>query len=359
MSYEVDYRPVGDESASGDAIAFRYGDLSSSRTQTVVVVDGGFQKSGEDLVRHIRDVYGTSHVDYVFSTHPDNDHVSGLRVILEELSVGTLLMHRPWEHAEQIKALRRAIGTRAPAAPTALERSLAAASDLEDLAGRKGVRIVEPFAGVATADGILRVLGPTETYYRELLLSFKEPVTGKSFIAAVRKFFKTIHETWNEDALLEPDPDCVTAENNSSVVLRVDFGERAFLFTGDAGVDAISRALDFAGMTGVDLRNLMHIQVPHHGSKRNVGPMLLNRLIGPIVREGETNGKVCSISVAAKGEPTHPSKRVTNALVRRGARTFKTQGTALYHHSSDLRVRENWSPATAIAFAATHDEEED
>lgn len=91
MSYEVDIIAVGSESSSGDAFALRFGNFSTDPSQqTVVVIDGGYTDSGKKLVERIRNEYGTNSVDLVISTHPDNDHVSGLHVVLEEMEVGTL-----------------------------------------------------------------------------------------------------------------------------------------------------------------------------------------------------------------------------------------------------------------------------
>ena len=52
------------------------------------------------LVDHIKEHYGTTHVDYVVSAHPDADHASGLEVVLEELTVGEVWVHCPWEYAQ-------------------------------------------------------------------------------------------------------------------------------------------------------------------------------------------------------------------------------------------------------------------
>ena len=96
MPFEIDFMAVGEGERSGDAICLRFGNLGGSRDQqTVCVIDGGTQESGEGLVNHIRSHYGTDRVDYVFSTHPDSDHASGLCVVLESLACNTLVMHRP------------------------------------------------------------------------------------------------------------------------------------------------------------------------------------------------------------------------------------------------------------------------
>ncbi len=54
MGFEIDFLAVGKEGQSGDAIAFRIGNLLGERKeQFVAVIDGGFKESGEQLVNHI------------------------------------------------------------------------------------------------------------------------------------------------------------------------------------------------------------------------------------------------------------------------------------------------------------------
>ena len=107
MGYEADFLPVGDGERCGDAIALRFGNLAGSRNeQEVWVIDGGTKESGEALVAHIDKYYHTDRVDVVVSTHPNSDHSSRLSVVLEQMSkVGLLLMHQPWNHAEDIRRL--------------------------------------------------------------------------------------------------------------------------------------------------------------------------------------------------------------------------------------------------------------
>ena len=106
MSYEIDFFPVGEGEKSGDAIALRFGNLHGDRKeQTIVVIDGGYKLTGEKIVQHIQNIYGTDCVDLVVSTHPDTDHTSGLKLILEELEVTSLWMHRPWNHTKDIADL--------------------------------------------------------------------------------------------------------------------------------------------------------------------------------------------------------------------------------------------------------------
>src|ERR1700744_429848 len=95
-SYELDFLAV-ETDKSGDAIAIRY---TINGTTGVHVIDGGYLDTGDQLVAHIKEHYGVTHVDHVVLTHPDQDHANGLRKILEEFSVGTLWINRPWIYAD-------------------------------------------------------------------------------------------------------------------------------------------------------------------------------------------------------------------------------------------------------------------
>jgi hypothetical protein len=53
MGYEIDFLPVGNGEKSGDAIAFRFGNLSGSRDeQFVAVVDGGIEQNVPGQLSH-------------------------------------------------------------------------------------------------------------------------------------------------------------------------------------------------------------------------------------------------------------------------------------------------------------------
>lgn len=99
MGFEIDILGVGEASKGGDAITFRYGDLLGNPVeQRVIVVDGGYTKNGEELYDVITKKYKTKHIYIVILTHPDNDHVQGLKKLFEyeDIEVSNLIMHRPW-----------------------------------------------------------------------------------------------------------------------------------------------------------------------------------------------------------------------------------------------------------------------
>jgi len=350
MAYQVDFLCVGDKSRSGDAIALRFGDFTNGRP-AVIVIDGGFQQSGKDLVEHIKTHYQTDTVDLVVSTHPDADHSSGLAVLLEEMKVGRLWMHQPWNHTDDIARMFRDGRVTDASVAEGIRRSLNDVRDLEKIANRRGIPITEPFAGLAVSNsfGSFTVLGPTEKFYESLLPTFRctpEPkdVRGTTSLmeailrgaaAAAAKF---VDESLNIEMLREPKG--THSENESSVVSLLQVGDKRVLFTSDSGPRGLAVVLETCATSAINTQTFNLVQVPHHGSRRNVGPTLLNALIGPKLNPYEFK-RHAIVSACPDGAPKHPSKMVTNAFRRRGAPVSGATGTTILFN--DGAPRAGWT----------------
>ena len=225
-----------------------------------------------------------------------------------------------------------------------------------------GVAIIEPFLGLSLYDeDEFCVLGPTEEFYESLIPDFDGmPATGdplgdllaelvETVKSTVRKFFST----WGVDEL--DDDDKTSAKNNSSVISQLVVDGRRLLFTGDAGVTALSYVADQLELSAQ--ADLHFVQIPHHGSRRNVGPTVLDRLIGEAVQEDETRGITAIASTAKKGEPTHPRKAVMNAFTHRGVKALATRGQTI-RHAHNAPDRDGWSPVTRDDYYWEYEEEE-
>jgi beta-lactamase superfamily II metal-dependent hydrolase len=356
IPYEVDFLPVG-QSKSGDAIALRFGNLTGARSeQRVVVIDGGYTETGKTLVEHIKTYYQTDRVDLVISSHPDFDHSAGLEVVLEQCEVGTLWMHQPWQHTTDIAKAFKDGRITDNSFGESLRKSLENACRLERLATRQGIPIIEPFTGLADESGRVFVVGPTQSYYESLLPGFRcAPEIKSSFgsgmfgqaVRAVQEVVKSIAEAWNIETL--DDTGETSAENNSSTIVMVALDEECLLFTADAGMPALSAAADALDAIGFDYNRIKLSQVPHHGSRRNVGPTILNRLFGPPL-ESASELRSAFVSVAAEGAPKHPSKKVMNAYKRRGVTVHATAGLSKCHRNSLAPLRPNWFASTPVEF---------
>lgn len=353
-SYEIDFLPVGNGERSGDAICMRYGTPGNYK---VLVYDGGTKESGAKLVEHIRQHYGTSHVDYVVCSHPDGDHASGLSVVLENLTVGELWMHRPWEYSADICHYFKDGRITDESLAERLKDKMAAAYALEELALEKGIPLHEPFRGAVI--GAFHVMSPSKDWYVHTLIPdfAKSPEKKQAadvyesilkLYASAKDAVAGIAESWGYETLREDVS--TSAENESSVVLYGVIADRGILLTGDAGVQALSATATYAETHGVSLPNtLKFAQVPHHGSRNNVSPSVLDRLIGPKTHSPVSNTQLTTFASAAKGSETHPRKMVVNGFLRRGAAVMITKGRSLRHHHH-MGARSGWDAVPSLPF---------
>lgn len=347
MGLEIDFLAVGDGETSGDAIAARWGNLHGPRAeQTVIVVDGGFSDDGEALVSHIRQHYGTDAVDIVISTHPDRDHANGLRVVLENARVGELWMHLPWNHSNEIRTAK-AMGFRSPQILDKFEKNMAAAADTEEIARALGIPIIEPFAGQQSADGVITVLSPSQAYYEQLLaeIAYSERSALSALLTrAGSQIAAAAQRLVSEDLIGETLTDWgdTSPQNNTSVIALIHVDGHSALLTADAGMPPLGMAADILERAGLAPGRLGFVQVPHHGSRRNVGPTVLTRLLG---EKGQTESKGVGFVSAARDSDKHPAKKVTNAFLRRGYPVHGTEGQHKWHHRN-APPRENYVSST-------------
>ena len=332
MAHEIDFLPVGEKSNSGDAICLRYGDAQAGFS--IHVIDGGFRDCSENIIAHIDAHYGApASIEHVILSHADNDHAGGLVGVLEHYQVGTLWMTRPWLYAEELvsgfKYNWSADGLRQHLRdlyPTLVE--------LGAIAIKKGTKIAEPFQG--TQIGAFYVLAPSRTRYLALVPQFeKTPAAkadaGKSILGELLKAAAAwIKETWSGETLSDcPEP--TSASNESSVVQLGLLDGKKLLLTGDVGPEGLTEAANYLDSRSYPIQGLSFVQVPHHGSRRNVTPTVLNRWLGPPLANGSDPRRGSAFCSAAKDDPDHPRKKVLNAFTRRGYPVVVTNGTTKQH----------------------------
>lgn len=343
VGFEIEFFPVGTGSKSGDAILIRYGRLYDTFDfyQRIIVIDGGTMESGEKLVEHIKTIYKTETVDLVINTHPDNDHCSGLRQILNELIVKELWLHTPWNYSQEFIELFKDGRITSNSLKEKLKEGLNIAHELEQIAKGKNITIREPFEGLQFDSGVVTILGPTKEFYNELIAKFRS--TPEPVESALSKAYSNIKESISmlfENLLIETleENGETSSENNSSVICLLNFANQKILMTADAGIPALNNAINYCDKNYIPLNDLNAIQVPHHGSKRNISPSILNKIYG----------KVAQISCAKNGEPKHPAKKVTNAFNRRKMTVYANRGVKLRHsHNAPFR---NYTSAIPIPF---------
>jgi beta-lactamase superfamily II metal-dependent hydrolase len=351
---EIDFLAV-ESAKSGDAIAIRY---NINNFPYIHVVDGGFSEMGPKIESHIAEYYtNQSYIDHVVLTHPDQDHASGLRYVLENMDVRALWMHRPWLYADELINRFRNY-TNVDNLAKALRDAYPLIVELEEIAVRKGIPILEVFQGASI--GAFRVLSPSKEFFlQKVVESTRTPAPAADDFSAILK--KALLEVarmtraavsfvtagWGDEKLSnEP----TSAENEMSVVQYANFGGKIFLLTGDAGREALQEVVNFAPYAGLALPGINTFQVPHHGSRRNVSSDLLDSLVGGKLSApvGSGNELFSAIVSSALEDTHHPKKAVERALHHRGAKVLATEGVSIV--TGWKRPDRGWGPLPSRAY---------
>jgi beta-lactamase superfamily II metal-dependent hydrolase len=363
---EIEFIAVGDASRAGDSIVIRYGEPDAYK---LMLVDGGTLDTGATVVERLKRYFGANvRLEHMVLTHADADHASGLREVLKEIPTTNLWMFIPWAHAAEAIHLFEKKDWTADRLAAAIEKEYDILSEIVDLAQQNNVNVHCPAQGAQI--GPFTVLSPRRINYVHLLPQFeKTPNPDQAQLEALgiwvgkstaitrlleklkAKVEKWTTETWTNEKL--KDGGITGASNESSVVLYANHDKQRILLTGDAGVHALSWAAQHAVANNLPLQNFTLVQIPHHGSRRNVGPTILNALIGPIQPEG-TERAVAYVS-APKDDESHPRKIVLNAFTRRGYKVHATQGSHLIHYGG-FPKREGYTTSECIAFSTQVEE---
>lgn len=350
MPYEIDFLPVGTLASSGDAIAVRYGD---GLGYAIHVVDGGYTNTAPDLIEHVRTRYDSETVNHMVLTHADGDHAAGLVEVIETLNVQALWMNRPWLYAAEIIHHFHG-GWSVDGLVRHLRSQYPKLVELEAIAARRGITVYEAFQGAQI--GQFTVLAPSRQRYLRLLPDFEKTPERKTTadteglwgraLEAAKAVARWVTESWTGETLSE-NPDPTSASNESSLVQMAVIDGEQLVLTGDVGPNGLNEAAQYAELLHGRLSPTF-IQVPHHGSRRNVTPSALNRWLGPIQPQGSATIGVAYCS-AARLDEEHPRKKVVNAFTRRGYEVHVTNGRHIYYING---MNRQGSPIVAEPFTA-------
>lgn len=345
---EIDFLPVGN--SNGDAICIRYGDDQSG--YYVHVVDGAFKETGKDIIGHIASNYhgaGTK-ITHMIVSHACNDHVPGLIDVVKAFHVGALWMNRPWEHAAEVIHHYPRYGSVA-----SLEKRMRDLHpylvELEAEAKLRKVDVKEIFQGQWV--GPFLILAPNRRRYIDIIPHLaKTPdssaaPTPSPFASLPTLYTGETQETWDYETLEE---NVETEPSNETCVVQLGiFDSHTALLTADAGPISLAEAASFAEAYGL-LKPPNFIQVPHHGSRHNVTPYVLNRWLGqPQVQQQSPRRGTAFCSVGADAD-LYPRRKVSNAFLRRGYPVHATRGSSKTHfHGRELR--NGWVVSQPEAFS--------
>ena len=215
----------------------------------MLIDTGHYQDDGKHVLSYLK-AHNVSHIDYLVVSHNDADHIGGNAAIIEYYET----------EAEGIGA------------------------------------IYDP--GIAAS---------TQTY--------------EAYLDAVEKYDITLYETRAGDTIPfegvdvtvmgPPEPYLENgARNENSIVLKFEYGQTSFLFTGDAEDDQEQHLVEQYG----DQLNVTILKAGHHGSKGSTGAALLDA----------TTPKAVVISSAYDSQYGHPHEELLQRLAERTVPTYWT-----------------------------------
>ena len=345
MAFEIDLLPVGSEKKSGDCIAMRYGDLVKGKeAQTVIDVDGGYSGTWEDTLKpHLSKYYnckinGKLHIDIVILSHPDLDHVSGLVEMAkdEDVEIGMIMMHRPWE--ELSPSWFRDGRITKDSLKNRLGDAFEKAKELDD--ATRNVTKPKLNVGICNHKGAsITILGPSPEFYKTCIANCeKTPQQANNVVnlPQSQSLKKSIDfEPYIEGEIKWYDDETTSPINESSLIILFEYEAVKVLLTGDAGKKGLTNAINYAYVNNITLNDCNIIKMPHHGSRKNVNPSIMDAFDG--------SEKLC-YSCASDDLGHHPSKRLINLLNEKGFKQYSTSGRTL-HWGKDAPNR-GWKSAS-------------
>lgn len=299
-----------------------------NETPYTVCIDGGTQEHGNTLAQHTKSYFGNS-INVAICTHPDTDHIGGLSTILEKCSVTYLVLNDPRDYYDENALLKIARSAFTTEQYGVFKSAFDRIDSLKQIARSNSVKVLSLFGSnksVATIDDWnLYIVNPSVQLFSDL---WGQEDTIKNWFSADVDDLDRLIKMGN--SILD-DPNIDTAPiNNTSIMLFIEGYGRKYLFTGDAGKKAIREA-----RTIKDLSSLSWLDIPHHGSRRNIDTEILKHF------------SPTTAYISSPGTSKHPRKAVIKKLQEIGAEVYSTCKTkgSLYHHRN-LPNRAGYSKAT-------------
>lgn len=337
MPLEIDMLDVG----NADAIVIQVYDDYDHKT---ILIDGGNTSDGSRVVSHV-EKWTPGTIDLLINTHPDADHVDGLHRVVDELTIGHAFIHDPTAHHENARSLMRQLRNSDSDIARAVYKSLSSANDLISLLDSKLIPRSEPFTGQSVPlpdNSKITIVGPTEEFYGQLLEEMEATLGPssperqvedlKAALAELREDQVRSHAQTPEEVLDEKNDE--SPSNNSSVLTLLTYRDNLYLFTGDAGPNALEMACQ-----SYALRELKWLQIPHHGSRRNLTSGLVDHF----------SPQIAYVSAKGGEDDKHPNSNVVQALKNVECTVYGTNKSgSLWHHRDSDSEREGYSTATPL-----------
>lgn len=364
MAYEIDFIGVDKSTTDSDAVAMRWKNQDGS--YTIGIYDGGIKEYGESLKDFLNKYYfndisnhkdiSEKKIDFVICSHSDQDHTSGLKIILENFEVKKLYMNRPWIYLKELEKYIEDKRMTRKSLEASLRSNYTYISELEKIAEDKGIEICEVFQGEIIEKRLV-ILSPTKELFLSLIIEsdktrLEESTISQEVFSSKIIDSKKIKDRWSFDFL--PDTVFTSAENETSViVLGTDSSNETkfeyFLLTGDAGPKGLQTAIKYTKERRFLLNNKVTLyQVPHHGGRHNLTKSVMNELVGPIQEKTFPSERIAIVSAGKDSD--HPKAVIVNSFIKRGVKVFRTNGYTLNYFRGNMPKR-NWLKTNPLPYS--------
>lgn len=288
----------------GDALVVELHDDMGQRFS--FVIDGGAAEKSDVLISHVKK-YHNGKVNLAICTHPDTDHIGGLIKFFEQCWVGHLFINDPRDVIPEATLLQRARNNLTSDEVAVFKSAFDRIDELKNRAKNQNTTHHPATFSSNTprfewGGWKVYILGPSQNLFRDIWLN--EDVVRDWFSSDV--IDDLVDSQPNTSVLDDPSIDTKPVNNSSIIILIEGYGKK-FLFTGDAGKQALRDA-----MTVRDISRLTWFDVPHHGSRRNLDTQIIN-LLAPAVSY-----------ISSPGTTKHPRKTIIRALQKAGSSVYST-----------------------------------
>ncbi|MGM0438220.1 MAG: MBL fold metallo-hydrolase, partial [Bacillota bacterium] len=168
----------------------------------------------------------------------------------------------------------------------------------------------------------------TTKTYEDVLLAID--AKGKK-IKAAKQGLVILEDKELRAEILSPISNNYENLNNWSVVVKLDYKNISFLFTGDAEEEVEKQLIN----SGINIKSQVY-KVAHHGSDTSNNNNFLEKI----------NPQVSVISVGSTNSYGHPSSSVINELIKIDSNIFRTdkQGTIIISSDGETTIDYNKEP---------------
>lgn len=304
----------------GDAILV---ELRDHQNQGITfIVDGGCAEQAQNIIGFLQ-AFHSNNRKVVVSTHPDNDHIGGLEEIIRAVGISDLILNDPRDYDPQSTIQGR---MRTELDSDQRDRLSSAFERIDGVKNAAAGWNARHHGLFASANSILTwgpwnvyVIGPTTAHFNEVWythgrLADLYTSDDENIVSNLVRTGKSIIDDGVDTSGL----------NNQSIMLLIEGPGQKVLLTGDAGMRSIRDASAIR-----NIQSLTLLDVPHHGSRRNVDSVIIEHL------------KPSVAFISSPGNDKHPRRAVVRKLQKTGTRVYstcKTGTTSIYHHQNIPRA---------------------